>query len=231
MSGGQRVQFPSDGSTTEGYLATGEGAGLGLVVIEERWGLASHIENVCDRLATEGFTALAPDLFQGETVPDPEPGEADRATRAANLPEAARQLSGAVDFLVDHPAVRGNGLGVIGFGMGGGLALWLASLRPDQIRACVPFYGAIPWPDAQPDWARITAAVEGHYGERDGWATPELAHHLEEKLAARGQDVRLFFYPNVGHAFFDDTRPEVYDEDAARQAWVRTLEFLRAKLG
>jgi carboxymethylenebutenolidase len=228
---GERVRFPSDGSSTDGYLAKGEGAGLGVVVIHERWGLVSHIQNVCDRLGAEGFTALAPDLFEGRTIPNSEPDQAEMAMMAMNLPVAAGRLSGAVDFLVDHPAVRGHGLGVIGFGMGGGLALWLASLRPDQVRAAVPFYGAIPWPEAQPDWDRIKAAVEGHYGELDDWATPELAREIEEKLVSRGQEVRLFFYPNVGHAFFNDTRPEAYDEDSARQAWVRTLEFLRAKLG
>ena len=225
------MQFPSNGSTTDGYLAAGEGAGLGVVVIQEWWGLVPHIEDVCDRLAAEGFTALAPDLFDGHTIPNSEPDEGDKAMMAMNMPVAATRLSGAVDFLVDHPAVRGHGLGVIGFSMGGGLALWLASLRPDQIRAAVPFYGAIPWPDAQPDWDRIEAAVEGHYGELDDWATPMLARDIEEKLDARDRDVRLFFYPNVGHAFFNDTRPEAYDEDSARQAWVRTLEFLRAKLG
>jgi carboxymethylenebutenolidase len=228
---GERVEFSSDGSVTAGYLASGEGAGLGLVVIQEYWGLVSHIEDVCERFATEGFTALAPDLFHGRTVPLTEPDEGDKAMMAMDMPRAARELSGAVDFLVDHPLVRGHGVGVVGFCMGGGLALWLASLRPDQVRAAVPFYGAIPWPDAQPDWARIEAPVEGHYGEEDDWATPESARDIEEKLVAQGLEVRLFFYPNVGHAFFNDDRPEAYDEDSARQAWVRTLEFLRAKLG
>jgi carboxymethylenebutenolidase len=228
---GQRVQFPTNGSMGEGYLAAGEGAGLGVVVVQEWWGLVPHIEDVCERLAAEGFTAFAPDLFHGRTVPNSEPDEAEKAMMALNLPVTARELSGAVDFLVDHDAVRGHGLGVIGFSMGAGLALWLASLRPDQVRAVVPFYGAMPWPEAQPDWDRIQAPVEGHYGEEDDWATPELARDIEEQLVSRGREVRMFHYPNVGHAFFNDTRPEAFDEDSARQAWVRTLEFLRAKLG
>lgn len=231
MPAGERVEFLSNGSTAHGYLATGEGAGLGVVVIQERWGLVPHMEDVCDRLAVEGFTALAPDLFHGRTIPDSEPDQADKAMMAMDMAVAARELSGAVDFLVEHQAVRGNGLGVIGFCMGGGLALWLASLRPDQIRAAVPFYGAIPWPEAQPEWDRVTAAVEGHYAELDDWAPPDLARRIEEELVSRGREVRLFLYPNVGRAFFNDTRPEAYDEDSARQAWVRTLEFLRAKLG
>jgi carboxymethylenebutenolidase len=232
MSGeGQLVEFPSNGGTTGAYLATGDGAGLGLIVIQEWWGLVPHIRSVCDRLAAEGFTALAPDLYHGDTVPLSEPDEAQKRSMAMEMPRAARDLSGAVDYLVDHPAVRGHGVGVVGFCIGGGLALWLGTLRPDQVRAVVPFYGAIPWPDVQPDWDRLAAAVEGHYGEEDDWATPEVARALQDDLEARGKEVRLFTYPGVGHAFFNDARPEAYDEDSARQAWVRTLEFLRAKLG
>jgi carboxymethylenebutenolidase len=228
---GQLVEFQSNGSTGRGYLATGAGAGPGVVVIQEWWGLVPHIQDVCDRLAGEGFTAFAPDLFHGKTVPNSEPEEAEKEMMAMAMPRAASELFGAVDYLIDHPMVRGQGVGVVGFSMGGGLALWLASLRPDEVRAVVPFYGAIPWQDAQPDWDRLTAAVEGHYGEEDDWATPELARDIEQELESRGRDVRMFLYPRVGHAFFNDTRPEAYDEDAGRQAWVRTLEFLRAKLG
>ncbi len=228
---GENVEFATNGSTTRGYLAAGEGAGPGLIVIEEWWGLVSHIEDVCDRFAAEGFTALAPDLFDGKTVPNSEPDEAQRQMMALRVPQAAKQLSGAVDYLVGHPSVRGHGVGVVGFCMGGGLALWLGTLRPDQVRAVVPFYGLIAWPDVQPDWDRLTASVEGHYGEEDDLATPDLPREIESQLTERGRDVRIFFYPNVGHAFFNDTRPEAYDEDSARQAWVRTLEFLRAKLG
>jgi carboxymethylenebutenolidase len=228
---GEVVEFPSNGSTTGGYLATGEGAGLGVIIIQEWWGLVPHIKDVCERFAAEGFTALAPDLYHGKTVPNAEPDEAQKEMMALGMAEAARDMSGAVDYLVAHPGVRGHGVGVVGFCMGGGLALWLATLRPDQVRAAVPFCGAIPWEEAQPDWDRLEAAVEGHYGEADDWANPDMARRLQEQLEARGKEVRLFLYPGAGHAFFNDTRPDAYDEDAARQAWIRTLEFLRAKLG
>ena len=225
------MEFPSNGSTAGGYLASGEGAGPGRIDIQEWWGLVPHIRDVCDRFAAEGFTALAPDLFHGRTIPNKEPDEAEKAMMALGIEQAARDMSGAIDFLVGHEAVRGHGVGVVGFCMGGGLALWLASLRPQDVRAVVPFYGAIPWEEAQPDWDRITAPVEGHYGEEDDWATPDWARSIERELESRGTEVRLFFYPGAGHAFFNDSRPEAYVEDAARQAWVRTLEFLRAKLG
>jgi carboxymethylenebutenolidase len=228
---GEMVEFLSNGGTGGGYLApASEGAGLGVIVIQEWWGLVDHIVDVCDRFAAEGFTALAPDLYHGKTVPNREPDEAARAEMALDLERAARDLSGAVDFLQAHPSVRGRGVAVVGFCMGGGLALWLATLRPDAVRAVVPFYGIAP-KGAEPDWSSLTAPVEGHYAEHDDLAPPEAVAALEEELRDLGREVRVFTYPGTGHAFFNDTRPDTYDDDAARQAWVRTLEFLRAKLG
>ena len=228
---GEMVEFPSNGSSGAGYIAPAhEGAGLGVIVVQEWWGLVDHIVHVCDRFSAEGFTALAPDLYRGRTVPNREPDEAAEAEMALDLPRAARDLSGAVDYLQAHPAVRGHGVAVVGFCMGGGLALWLATLRPDEVRAVVPFNGIVP-KGAEPDWSAMAAAVEGHYAEHDDLASPERVAAFEETLRNLGKDVRVFTYAGTRHAFFNDTRPEVYDDDAARQAWVRTLEFLRAKLG
>ncbi|MEA2932447.1 MAG: carboxymethylenebutenolidase [Actinomycetota bacterium] len=231
------VEFPldrdaTDGPTGTGYLAaSAEGAGLGVVVIQEWWGVDDHIMDVCERFAAEGCTALAPDLYHGTTVPHGEPDEASRAAMGLELDRAGGELSGAVDFLLDHPSVRGHSVGVVGFCIGGGLALWLATLRPDRVAAVVPFYGLIPWSAAQPDYSRMTAAVEGHYAEDDDLAGPPAVRKLEDTLTELGKEVRMFLYPATHHAFFNDTRPEVYDEEAARVAWVRTLEFLRSKLG
>jgi carboxymethylenebutenolidase len=227
---GQMVEFPSNGSTGSGYLATPEqGAGPGVVVIQEWWGLVDHIKEVCDRLATEGFTALAPDLYRGEKATEPD--EAGKLMMALNLDQAAKDMGGAVDFLKAHDAVRGEGVGVIGFCMGGGLALVLSVQKADEVRACVPFYGVIPWPSAQPDWSKLQAAVQGHYAEKDAFFTPEAAHELEAKLHELGKEAQIFVYQGADHAFFNDARPDAYDEHAARQAWTRALEFLRAKLG
>jgi carboxymethylenebutenolidase len=228
---GQTVEFPSNGSGAGGYLApASDGAGLGVVVIQEWWRLVPHIRDVCDRLAAEGFTALAPDLYHGHTVPPGEPDEAVKTAMALDLERAAREMGGAAEYLARHEAVRGNGLGVIGFCVGGGLALFLATVRPDLVKAVVPFYGIVPR-RREPDWSRLEAAVEGHYAEDDEMAGPRVASELEQRLTALGKEVRMFVYPGTRHAFFDDTHAEAYDADAARQAWIRTLEFLRSKLG
>ncbi|HEX7276540.1 MAG TPA: dienelactone hydrolase family protein [Acidimicrobiales bacterium] len=203
---GDLVEFPADGGTGRGYLAPAVGgAGLGVVVIQEGSGLDRHSKDLCGRLAAEGITALAVG--------------ADAAT--------APELTGAVDYLLAHPAVRGHTVAVVGFGAGGGLALWLATLRPDAVAAAVPFYGPIPSDGARPDYSRLAGAVEVHYADDGVHGVQEL----EDTLTDLGKEVRVFHYPGTQPAFFDDTRADVYDEDAARVAWVRILEFLRAKLG
>jgi len=227
---GEMVDFPSNGDRGTGYLAKPEaGAGLGLLVIQEWWGLVPHIKDVCDRFAAEGFTALAPDLYRGETTTEPD--EAGKLMMALNLERAGKDLSGAIDWLLASDAVRGDGIGVVGFCMGGGLALVLGTQRPDAVQAVVPFYGVIPWPQAQPDWSKLTAPVHGHFASEDGFFTPDKVRELETTLRDQGTEADLQIYDGVDHAFFNDTRPEVYDETAAGIAWTRTLEFLRAKLG
>lgn len=227
---GEMVEFPSNGSTGSGYLATPEaGAGLGLIVIQEWWGLVPHIEDVCERFAAEGFTALAPDLYRGAKTTEPD--EAGKYLMSLNLERAAKDMSGAVDFLQGSDRVRGDGVGVVGYCMGGGLTLMLACQRPDAVKAAVPYYGFIPWESAQPDWTSLQASVQGHYAGEDEFFSEEKARELESMLQGLGKDVDFHYYEGAQHAFFNDTRPEVYDEHASSTAWVRTLEFFRAKLG
>jgi carboxymethylenebutenolidase len=227
---GEMVTFTSNGASARGYLAgPAQGAGPGVIVVQEWWGLVPHIQNVCDRFAAEGFTALAPDLYHGESTTEPDEG--GKLMMALNIDRAARDLSGAIDYLASSDRVRGDGVGVIGFCMGGGLALKAATIRPDVVRACVPFYGLMPWPNLQPDWSKLDASVLGHYAGDDSFYGPDQVALLQQALDDLGKDAQLIVYDHVDHAFFNDTRPEVYDEQAASTAWVRTLEFLRAKLG
>ncbi len=227
---GEIVEFPSNGSTARGYLASPPaGAGPGVVVIQEWWGLVPHITDLCDRFAAEGFTALAPDMFHGETTTEPD--EAGKLMMALNMAQAAKDMGGAVKYLQGSDVVRGDQVGVTGFCMGGGLALVLATQQGDSIGACVPFYGLIPWPDAQPDWSKLTAPVQLQVASKDEYFSPDKASELEAELKDLGKSVEVHVYEGADHAFFNDTRPEVFDAEAAQLAWERTLDFLRSHLG
>jgi carboxymethylenebutenolidase len=227
---GEIVEFASNGSTARGYLATPPaGAGPGVVVIQEYWGLVPHITDLCDRFAAEGFTALAPDLYHGETTTEPD--EAGKLMMAMNIDQAGKDMGGAVAYLLASERVRGAQVGVTGFCMGGGLALVLAVQQGEKVGAAVPFYGLIPWPDAQPDWSKLTAPVLGHYAGNDEYFSPEAALALQAQLKELGKSCEMFVYDGVDHAFVNDTRPEVYDAEAAQLAWERTLDFFRSHLG
>jgi carboxymethylenebutenolidase len=225
---GEMIDFPSNGSTAEGYLATpAGGSGPGVVVIQEWWGLVPHIKDVCERFAGEGFVALAPDLYHGKQVSEPD--EAGKEMMALQLNQAAKDLSGAVDAVAARAA--GGGVGVVGFCMGGGLALVLAAERADAVKAVVPFYGVLGWPGVQPDYSSITAPVLGHYAELDESAPPDAVRQLEASLREAGNnDLTLHIYEGADHAFFNDDRPEVYDEEASKLAWQRTITFLKDRL-
>jgi carboxymethylenebutenolidase len=223
---GEIVEFPSNGSTATGYLAVPpSGSGPGLIVIQEWWGLVPHIRDVCDRYAAAGFVALAPDLYHGTTTTEPD--EAGKLMMSLNLEQAAKDMGGAVDHLRGLPAVTSTGVGVTGFCMGGGLAMLLAAQRPDAVVACAPFYGVIPWEAAQPDWSTMTAAVQGHFAANDGFFTPDKVRELEDHLRDLGKEATFIIHPGVEHAFFNDSRPEVFDAETSERAWASTVAFLR----
>ena len=223
---GEMVQFPSNGGNTDGYLAIpASGSGPVVVVIQEWWGLVDHIKDVCDRFAAEGFVALAPDLFHGKKTKSPD--EAGKLMMALRIDEAEKDLSGAVRYLKDHDAASSGKVGVVGFCMGGALSLYTATKNRD-VGACVVFYGGHP--NVKPDLPRLNAPVLGLYAERDGFVTPEIARQLESELRKLGKPAEIIIYPEADHAFFNDTRPEVYNAEAAADAWRRTLKFLREHL-
>ena len=224
---GQMVEFKSNGGQTRGYLSTPEGGrGPGVVVIQEWWGLVPHIKDVADRFAAEGFVALAPDLYHGDVARSPD--EAGKMMMALNISQTEKDLRGAVEYLLSNEATEGAGVGIVGFCMGGALSLYGAS-KNEQVGACVVFYGVHP--KVEPDLEALRAPVLGIFAEKDDFVPPEAVRALEEKFAAHGKQIETHTYPDTDHAFFNDTRPEVYDADASADAWRRTLAFLRNHMG
>jgi len=220
---GEMTTFPSNGHTCDGYLA---GTGPGVIVIQEWWGLVPHITDVADRFSAAGFTVLAPDLYHGESTTEPD--GAGKLMMGLNLEQAAKDLSGAVSFLQQRTG--SDTVGVVGYCMGGGLALVLAAHRPDAVAACAPYYGVIPWASAQPDWSKIEATVVGEYAENDGMANPDAVRALEAQLRGLGKDATLHIHPGTDHAFFNDTRPDVYDAAESATAFARTVDLFRTTL-
>jgi carboxymethylenebutenolidase len=229
---GEIIEFSTNGTTGRGYIAEPSGGAhgtIGIIVLQEWWGLVDQITRTCDRFAAVGFTALAPDLYHGTTVPLTEPDEAGKQMMAMQMATTAKDLSSAVDELVARTGRPG--VGAIGFCMGGGLALVLATQRPDAVKAVVPAYGLIPWPDAQPDFSDLDAAVQIHAAEQDDYFTPEAARAMAAQLEELGTEVSLHLYAGAGHAFFNEDRPEAYHEDSARLLWDRAVAFFRQTLG
>jgi carboxymethylenebutenolidase len=225
----QNVSFASNGATAHGYLALPDsGSGPGVVVIQEWWGLTSHIVDVANRFAAEGFVALAPDLFGGTTTHDAD--EAGKLMQDLPVDQAARDLGGAVDYLLSHDAVTSSQVGAVGFCMGGGFVLVLAAQQGDKIGAAVPFYGVLG--EDYPSFEKLSAPLLGHFGEQDEMQRPEQVRELAasiERQAGRRPDFR--FYP-AGHAFFNDENLlGTYDPAQTAIAWEATVRFLHEHLG
>ena len=224
---GEMIEFPVSGGSISGYEAVPQqGGGPGVVVIQEWWGLVDHIKDVCDRFAAAGFVALAPDLYHGKTTKSPD--EAGKLMMALRIDEAEKELEGAVDYLLKHDGVTSKMIGVVGFCMGGALSLYTATKNPN-IGASVVFYGGHP--NVKPDLPNLHAPVLGLYAEKDGFVTPQVVRELESKFKALGKSIDVQIYPGTDHAFFNDARPEVYNEKAAADAWQRTVDFLHKHLG
>ena len=224
---GEMIEFPVEGGSIEGYEAVPAlGGGPGVVVIQEWWGLVDHIKDVCDRFAAAGFVAVAPDLYHGKSTKSPD--EAGKLMMALRIDEAEKELEGATEYLLKHDAVTSRKIGVVGFCMGGALSLYTATKNPN-IGACVVFYGGHP--NVKPDLPNLHAPVLGLYAEKDGFVTPASVRELEGKLKQLGKQIDVNIYPGTDHAFFNDSRPEVYNEKAAADAWQRTVDFLHKHLG
>jgi carboxymethylenebutenolidase len=221
------IEFSTSAGPTRGYLATPAGEqGPGVIVLQEWWGIEEHIRSVCDRLAGEGFHALAPDLYGGETTT--QPSEAEQKMMALSMDKVEPQMCGAADHLAGLGGVQGDGVGALGFCLGGGLAVWAAATCP-KVTAAVTYYYVMP--HGKPDFAKVRGPVLGHFGTADEFVSPDAAKALEAELRDAGADVTFHYYDDAGHAFFNETdRLGTYDAGAAALSWERSVKFLREVL-
>jgi carboxymethylenebutenolidase len=223
------VSFASNGDSTEGYLALPEsGHGPGVIVIQEWWGLVDHVKDVADRFAAEGFVAFAPDFYHGATTGEPD--EAQSLLMGLAMDRAAKDIQGAAHYLAERGETSGAGVGVVGFCMGGSLAMWTGALA-DEVKVAVGFYPAIPWERMSPSWgnyANKSAMI--HASEEDGTSQAEGIQTAIKGIQEAGGDVEVYDYPGSQHAFFNDTRPEVHDEEHSAKAWRRTVDLLKSRL-
>lgn len=210
-----------------GYFAQSKtGHGPGVIVIQEWWGLVGHIASVADRFAQAGFNALAPDFYKGQIAEEPE--TAGKLMMALNIGETERILKGAIEALLAEPTTVGDKVGVVGFCMGGQLALFAACMN-DEIGACVDFYGIHP--NVKPAFENLRCPLLGFFAEHDDYASPEAVRALSGELKLDGKHHDFITYSGAYHAFFNDDRPEVYDAKAAEDAWKKMVEFFRKNLG
>ncbi len=216
---GKMVEFPcAGGRTAGGYLAKAAGEGPAIVVIQEWWGLNDHIKAIADRFAAAGYSALAPDLYDGRVTQDPD--EAGHWMGGLDWVGATEtDVAGALEYLKQSHAKAG----VMGFCMGGALTV-IAGVKLPDCDAGVCYYGIPPKDQADPSAMKVP--FQGHFGTLDEWCNPAAVAALEADLAGSGAGHEIHIYENCDHAFFNDQRPDVYDQAAAELSWQRTLDFL-----
>ena len=234
------VSYESGGEEVTGYLARPASGGPhpGMIVIQEWWGVDGHIKDLAERFAREGYAALAPDLYTyaGHRVTK----DADEAAKLAEelrYDTAMRYLRGGVEYLKESGVAVADRVGVVGYCLGGSYAL-LMSCQDTGIGAAAAYYGQIV--NEEPTENNPVNPIEMvpqmscpllfvHAG-LDEWITLDHADRLREAMASAGKEGEVKSYPNAQHAFFNDTQPDIYNEEDARDAWDRTLKFFKKHL-
>lgn len=224
------VQYPSEGVTLHSYLAVpgGEGRRAAVIVVQEWWGLNEHIKDVARRYAREGYVAIAPDMYTrlGHKLTT-DANEAGKLMGMLQMEDGLKDLNATVDYLKSLPSVDANRIGITGFCMGGSYALMLPCVNP-SIKAAAPFYGQVPNPDTP--LKNLTCPVLYIYGEDDGWITKADVQRLADALKKYNKAGEVKTYPGAPHAFFNDTRKEVYKAAEAQDAWNRALTLFNRQL-
>jgi carboxymethylenebutenolidase len=223
---GVAIKVGAGERTVCGYRAAPVIGGPGVLVLHAWWGMTDTFKRVCDRLASEGYVALVPDLYGGKTANTIE--EAEELLKGLDHDQAMQDVAAAARSLIEDPQVRGKSIGGIGFSMGAAYVMWLATCEP-ALRAAVVFYGGSEQDAGFAEQTR--AAILGHFAENDEWE-PHVDEtiRLQNDLRRGGLDVTFHIYPGTGHWFFEENRSDAYNAEAAQLAWQRTIEFLHDRL-
>ena len=217
------IEFKTEGRPGKAYVALPEMLRGGVLVLHAWWGLNDFFKSFANRLASQGFLALVPDLYDGPVAKSVE--EAKEFHSKIDEARLKMIVLGATDYLRSDPSIRRRKIGVVGFSMGAAWSLLLSTLEPESVGAVVVFYGSYPI-----DFSKASASYLGHFSPEDEWEPIGDVRATEEKIRAAGRDVVFHFYPGTKHWFVEENRPVEYNRDAADLAWKRTLEFLDNEL-
>ncbi len=211
----------TNGDTTAFVVRPENGNLKAVILIHEWWGLNDHIKDIAGRYAAEGFTAIAPDLYRGRIATDPD--SASTMMHDLAIEDGLDTIRQTILTARNHYDI--SRFGITGFCMGGTFAL-RAACEVEGFAAAVPFYGDIPEESVLRKLKVPTVFVSG---TRDGWITPEKVLELEKAAEKYELPLESFKY-DADHAFFNDTRPEVFDETAAQNAWAHAIAFFGSRL-
>ncbi len=218
----ETLSFSTGNGETTAYVAVpDEKTDKAVIVIQEYWGLNDHIKDIADRYASEGFTAIAPDLYRGKLAASPD--EASKMMKALAIEDGLDTIRNAVEKAGEKYGI--SHFGITGFCMGGTFAL-RAACELEGFSASAPFYGDIPEEEVLKKLKTPTIFVSG---TRDDWINPEKVATLEDAAERFELPVHSIKY-DADHAFFNNTRPEVFDETAANDAWALVVGFFNDKL-
>ena len=215
------IKLTVNGKPLNAYLASPSSGGPGVLVLPSWWGLKPFFKEVCDQLAEHGYTALAPDYYNGRIGNTIDEAKVLQEGVEGDLESMRAMIKAAKDHLASLRT--GKPIAIVGYSMGTDWAVMTAAAEPD-VAATVLFYGG--W---STDFSKMKSKVLGHYAEKDEWVPFEQAKEMEQNMKAAGVDVTIHLYPGVAHWFMESDRPE-YDRAVASLAWERTLEFLKQSL-
>jgi carboxymethylenebutenolidase len=224
---GTPVSYKSGDETVNGILYTPAGKGTfpALIVIHEWWGLNDWVKQQAEKLAAQGYVALAVDLYRGKVADNPD--LAHELMRGLPEDRATRDLRAAYDFLASQPNVKKSRIGSIGWCMGGGYSLDTALAEP-QLAATVINYGHLATESSE--LKKINAPILGLFGGLDRGITPDDVKKFQQSMEKLGKKIEVKIYPEAGHAFENPNNKQGYRAEDAADAWQRTIDFLASTL-